>query len=598
MQAGGSLKGPNKNDITAEGKPGQAATDKRFMDVEKQLAPEVNQTAKKKRLRVARGAQWIDAHESKMSTDDSDCDGSENIHTPTSRRKRGRPPRQEVQSALSNELGAPKRSERQNSDGNTGTRRKRGRPRKLRDLGHDDITDTIIPSDEREKAHKRLEASAESFDMHSKRKRGRPRAIANEVDHDIFSGSAESHAGDVRNSLPKKRKRGRPRGSKNVSSKPKVTPSPYIQGIPFDSTCNNASAASAAAEDEIEPDLLELYEMYNKYRARDFQNPPEQNWKENKFRAPNGLPGCGPDDFFFELMPLIAKMEAEENRVVSKQEKNMRRFMGKVFHQFASSHRSDPRQRNLKPFKLREDEKKGCVRCEGFGMIPCEYCEGFGFVDFGENGEKFYEEFGSHGIPLPNHVMGNMYLCPYCEGSSLKECEECSGTGSIGDRFPRNPGASRTPVNNYATEEFNLEDFLEKEKDRIDVGLDGTIILRARKRRRARNVDLQKIRDGKPKTAQNKNQPVPQERLSTPVYTSQALSPAILRLRSYLQKRGNVPFPDDPRRTTRDSRNFSSKGTDFVNTTDYKVGRSLSERKPIQFSSNESNEEDRDNASE
>ncbi|CAN8073183.1 unnamed protein product [Agarophyton chilense] len=503
-------------------------------------------------------------------------------NTPTPVRKRGRPRKQKVHRIPSDTQTAPVVASVGNErNDKSGTKRSRGRPYKPKGERHEN--NDIISPETGGSADGTLKAS----DMPLKRKRGRPRSISVEVERMIVADSMKSISGNTPNSAANPRKRGRPRGSKN---KPKSTNT--ASRIPFDIPRDNIPATT---DEQSELDLTEMFEMYNKHYIRDFQRSRRQNWKEENLRAPNGLPESGPEDLIFELMPIFAKLEAEKNRIITEKEKNIRRFIDKTFHQFASSHRSDRRQLNLKPFKLREDEKKVCAECEGVGMLRCEYCEGFGFVDFGENGEKFYEEFGTDNVTLPKQIMGTMYHCPSCDGSTQVECSDCSGTGSMEDLLPRKSGASRTPVNNYAKDEFDIEKFLEEEKDRVEIGLDGTIVLRARRRRGGKEGSHGVKR--KSDSGRNEKQSGLQEPdRSPPINRSHRSSPAMERLRDFIQKNKRDLFQEPSNEVNGRISRAKSSGTDFINTTDFKVGRNLRNRKPIHFSSKKKVEKNQGNS--
>lgn len=388
-----------------------------------------------------------------------------------------------------------------------------------------------------------------------------------------------------RDDILPKRRRGRPVGSRNKSK---------ASEVPF-SDISDLEWLSFIAGGESEIDLDFLADLITEWRMRRSRSRPKKKWRNTGLKAPNGLPNSGPEDYFYEMMPLFSKLEAKQNRTLSEHEIEIQKLLSSAFQRFASTHRSSGRLANLKPYKLREDDKKTCGDCKGTGMVTCEYCAGEGFVDFGENAHKFYEEFEEGTMLLPKHVMGSIYHCPYCGGLTRERCVPCLGSGIIEDEEPRKRGASRTPVNNFAWDTFDIEEFIEREKGRVEIGLDGTIILRARKRKSGK-----KKVTGRETSETNLHE----QKTKTPSQTT-SLSAGSRRYIDYEPLQSNL-IPNDEsfditRSQTREAKNpigsrekvnssnyplFRATGrtTDFLTTTNYQVGQALRSDDEIPFS--------------
>lgn len=297
-------------------------------------------------------------------------------------------------------------------------------------------------------------------------------------------------------------------------------------------------------------------------------------------RAPNGLAGNGkgtePDDYLQELLPLLAKAEREEEekRTRSGKEKEMYDKICTAVDLFASMHRSSDKLRNLRPFKLREEKEEVCESCGGKGMTTCPYCKGEGFVDLGENGEKFQPEFENNILTMPRKVMGSIYHCPLCGGLREERCVTCFGSGKVrtGGEEVEKYEAERS-LEDVEIEAFDFDSLLEKAKDRIEVGADGVIVMRAKKVKRTGRrgkkdkstgeADSKKRRKGRPSktTAEGK---LEEEGI---VGNEADLSKLAAEVKNATSTR--------KRRPLRKVEKMVGKSTDFVNTTDYKVGRRL-----------------------
>ncbi|PXF48567.1 hypothetical protein BWQ96_01736 [Gracilariopsis chorda] len=387
--------------------------------------------------------------------------------------------------------------------------------------------------------------------------------------------------------LPK-RKRGRPVGSTNKQK---------ASDFPLDEL-SDMEWSSFVAGDEPDIDLDFLEDLIRKWRTQSFRKRPRKDWRKAYLKAPNGLPDSGPEDYFYELMPIFSKLEARRNRKLSEHEIEIKRLAAAAFQRFASTHRSSGRLANLKPFKLREDDKKTCSDCEGTGMVTCEYCEGEGFVDFGKNAHKFYEEFEEGTMLLPKHVMGNIYHCPYCGGLTRERCVPCLGSGVIEEANSRKRGASRTPINNFAWEEFDIEELIEREKDRVEIGLDGTVVMRARKRKSRKKKGVAEHGKHETDMRERKAKRQAQRRLDSGGSDQDTedeglksnLTPKkysdISRNHALAATRGVMETPESINSSKYRPFRATGRTTDFLNITDYQVGQALRSHDQIPFSGN------------
>ena len=377
---------------------------------------------------------------------------------------------------------------------------------------------------------------------------------------------------------PPKKKRGRPRGSKSVNeaSMPQPEISPFMLAIRED-----LRRRSIAANRDIMSGLF----------SAQSEDPP--TWDDVQLSAPNGLPDAdGNADLLQELLPIIAKQENEETRVVTDEEDRIKRLVSTCYTQFNSIHRFSDRLNNLKPYTLQKESEQECEACDGTGMTECEYCKGEGYVDLGENGEKFNPEYGNNVFTMPKHVTGNIYHCPLCGGLQQERCVSCFGTGAVRDGKEVAKGGSKRMKEERAWKVFDMNELIEREKDRIEIGLDGTIIMRAK--RRGKNK----------KSKMNADKPVPRKRRGRPPKStgkSDARAGTADKDGAEVAKVANkgTDVTSDLQRSTADTPGSAaididesvipsapavvvppgrSVGltTDFVNTTDYQVGRRLS----------------------
>lgn len=432
-----------------------------------------------------------------------------------------------------------------------------------------------------------------------------------------------------------KPKRGRPKGSKNRKSAVKgIAKGEAARKAKVGRNDGDLSLKGVHELEEITPEIRKQLEEELERLKYDFQidgvntvevdevdddemedfpfDMGDFDARDVDMRAPNGLPGNGePDDFLPELVSVFAKMEAEKKRKKSPREKHVRALLRVCSEQFSSTHRASGRLENLKPYTQRKLDEHICEKCEGKGMTKCDYCKGMGFVDLGEGGKDFEYKFKNvEFFVMPTHVMGNIYHCPLCGGLQKERCDACEGTGEITNPSgKRSAGASRKRNVERAWETFDVDEFVEEEKERVEVGVNGTIILRAKKRgprkkkaggtkaeAKARAValaDAQAAADAARQTG-----PVKRKRgrpRKTVVESADTSSEAVdyaknVRYAPDLSKLGGRRKDDGvmgkgrangrangralvPRQ--RIDRRTGQRSTDFVNTTDYQVGRGL-----------------------
>lgn len=210
----------------------------------------------------------------------------------------------------------------------------------------------------------------------------------------------------------------------------------------------------------------------------------DTDWSGAQLHAPNGITGSNTPDLLQELLPILAKQEMENNRTVSEKEKSVKELLESCANYVSSGHRTSDREDNLKPFKAREEGVEICDSCKGSGMVVCDHCNGEGFVDLGKNGEKFNPVIGDCEVAMPKHVMGNIYHCPLCGGLQRERCVSCLGTGEKMSQPDNGTADSRPPSQSRAWEHFDSDRFLRENADRVEIGVDGTIIMRAKKRKK------------------------------------------------------------------------------------------------------------------
>lgn len=365
-----------------------------------------------------------------------------------------------------------------------------------------------------------------------------------------------------------KRKRGRPKGSKNRSKGEKIKSSAK-------KTWTSEKRWSGGDSDE-----------------NDFESVDDDD-SEYTMRAPNGL-NSGPRDFLQELLPMMAQQEMRELQDESEDDKALRGLLSDAMTEMMQRGSESRRLDNLRPFKNRA-KPVACDACNSTGMVTCSYCKGEGMVDFGEDAHKFYKEFRGTRMQLTKKVMGNVYLCPYCGGLMEERCEKCLGLGDLVDEDQeREPYAAREDYRTNVWSQLNIEKILSEREGEIEYGKDGIIVVRAKTR---------KGKGGrKPKKGQKEYDA---EELGDASLEMEGVQEAPKKKRGRPRKQkaeaddggqetsdGTMANDSKPVVTTRDSKVRAVKeqkqgpSTDFVNTTDYRVGRRLRRRKTILAESN------------
>lgn len=288
------------------------------------------------------------------------------------------------------------------------------------------------------------------------------------------------------------------------------------------------------------------------------------------------------------LLPLLSQEETE----VDEETQAMRDFVDLLSDQYLSDFRKSPQTKNLRPFAIRSNAQKICAECDGIGEITCKYCNGDGFIVM--DGE-FNPHFDGWVLEPPKHVVANYYHCPLCGGRRTHRCEECAGCGLEGGMSRLMRGLPLDGVENLpefaasdqatrtATEMFDEDKFLEQFKDRIEYAPNGIIIVRAKKKRSGRKPKKKEPQqqaeakvteltvNGKRKRGRPRKQVEPKLK---PQQQKQHIEQkrAIVDLENGERFRENL-LPGKARPTKRKSR----RSTDFLNTTDFKVGKRLSD---------------------
>lgn len=354
----------------------------------------------------------------------------------------------------------------------------------------------------------------------SKRPRGRPRKSPSS------------------NSSQPKRRRGRPKKSTNQTA-PTPVPRPISPKRQFIVSDPDNISSSTTPLPIAPPDPDDLDEAWIQAFPDDSKDSPLSTTS-----APNGIPNSANSDLLPELLSVLSKAQFQASQPRSLQQKHVHQLLHTCFYDSVSMHRSSGRESNLKPFQKRKVVQGVCQTCQGKGMTVCEYCKGQGFVDLGKDACKFHQKFGDNLLMKPQLVMGTIYFCPLCGGLQKERCVGCLGTGiDDPEEGEKVEGAADDVRSGMGVGGWSFEELMIREKDRIEVGLDGTVILRAKgRKKKKKKIDEEKKVD---------------DDVVNVVKNEVSLSPSKRRVIE--------------NRTVR-------KTTDFVNTTDYQVGRRLRKR--------------------
>lgn len=309
---------------------------------------------------------------------------------------------------------------------------------------------------------------------------------------------------------------------------------------------------------------------------------------------------------FHILLPYLTKQAEPE----PPEQEEMRKFVRLLSERFQSTHRFAPQMNNLRPFALRNKAVKACKTCKGAGDIKCKYCKGIGFIQM--DIEKFDPHYDGWELAPPKKAVGNYYHCPLCGGRCLHRCEDCGGSGIEGAMDRILAGERPDAIENVpkyaakesfapATEPFNMEEFLHENKSHIERTDDGLTIVRSQKRKRK-----PRSKKGKTNTDGSNLEAGCEAESETDAEVQQAPEKS-------KRKRGRPPKktiaeatasakPNENGNSLRRSLSPGSRGvsptsrrsTDFLNTTDFKVGKRLSIDEEIEQPSEQNTHEQED----
>ncbi len=293
---------------------------------------------------------------------------------------------------------------------------------------------------------------------------------------------------------------------------------------------------------------------------------------------------------FHDLLPLLSEQETK----VDEETLAMREFMSILSNRYVSTFRRSPQTNNLRPFAKRAQAQSICSECEGVGEIKCKYCDGDGFMQLEK--DEFDPHFDGWILEPPVHVVGNYYHCPLCGGRCKTRCEGCAGSGLEGGMARILKGLPVDGVENLpkyaasdeavrvATELFDMKKFLEQYKDRVEYAPDGLIIVRAKKRRQKRRKTKKKESTADQKTSASSNlvRKRGRPRKKDVQNEQQANIDKMVQDIEYGKKLRQNLSPGKEKYIQPKSR----RSTDFLNTTDFKVGKRLTGDKLSQGNEN------------
>ncbi|GJQ09996.1 hypothetical protein GpartN1_g1787.t1 [Galdieria partita] len=143
--------------------------------------------------------------------------------------------------------------------------------------------------------------------------------------------------------------------------------------------------------------------------------------------------GVGLNDIPVDLGEVISDPLLEENEVTElpTDENSWRHAVEYALEEIHSQVKYSKSQFSwMKPFTNTSKNSLLCERCEGIGMMTCEYCHGQGFVRFGP-GNNFRIRYRQIEVVLPRRVWGDLYYCPVCGGLRRERCISCCGSGIV-----------------------------------------------------------------------------------------------------------------------------------------------------------------------
>jgi hypothetical protein len=289
-------------------------------------------------------------------------------------------------------------------------------------------------------------------------------------------------------------------------------------------------------------------------------------------------------DFLQAVLPLVSKREVAASAETD-EDARRRALLSTLRNVHASGFRWPGKYKSLLPISRRDAARSTCDRCDGDGMAPCEFCSGDGFVDIALTGPPGTLVKFAGGEAVVSHLcdMEDSVLCPFCGGMCRERCVECLGFGKVAEPGASDEGAAGDDVGEQAWGWADRDTFLAEHANRIvDVGVDGTTILRRKRARRKKEsaasavdetpiaetdttIGPVKMQRGRPRKGQTMEELYPMT-VTTQVASNQfegmvAGSPALAK---------------SSRGVERISRGKMSRSTDFINTTDFQVGSWLS----------------------
>lgn len=329
--------------------------------------------------------------------------------------------------------------------------------------------------------------------------------------------------------------------------------------------------------------------------------------------VPNGMRGIEsePDDFFPELVSVLGKKEMEEQSAEkpSEEEQNMRDLLDYLIDEHLSGFHHSGSFNSLKPFQEKASKVAKCSKCDGEGLMQCEFCKGNCYVDeerCGPPGTMMKCDLGEVLVPEHSDLKGAC-LCPFCGGLGQERCTSCFGEGIVSntsgpadtfkDNFMR--GNREAITGKQALGWADRDTFIRDNRDRIDIGLDGTIIQRRRaRRRRKKGLGKSSSDEGQPEQASTGEHDLSEtdspygedskRRRGRPrrgqtnddIFPLREADPERLREISLAYELGKKDGLRARKTSGRKARNLAQRkpgtmSTDFLNSTDYQMGLRL-----------------------